>query len=149
MATAMRNGSTDAQIAAATPRPTGAMRITAVALFIQSDRSIVMTRTTATRLHGGSESPRSVTIEAMRSAPPVVSRAGFAHRDHRAQEDDGPVDRLIGSLKREEAADEQYGDRARQRYVDLDDAEYGQQEGGGKKAMGTSRGRRCPTPNSR
>ena len=74
-ATAIRNGSTEAPIAAATPSPTGAMRITAVALFIQSDRSIVMTRTTATILHGGRDSPRSATSEAMRSAPPVVSKA--------------------------------------------------------------------------
>ena len=75
MATAMRKGSAGAPIAAATPSPTGAMRITAVALLIQSDKSMVMSRTKPTIVQGGRDSPKSVRIEAIRSAPPVVSRA--------------------------------------------------------------------------
>ena len=75
MATAMRKGSTDAPTAPATPIPTGAMRMTAVALLTQSESSMVMTRMTATIAQAGRDSPMSVTAAAIRIAPPVVSRA--------------------------------------------------------------------------
>lgn len=73
MATAIRNGSADAPSEDAIPMPTGAMRMTAAALSMKSDKSIVTSRTIASIAQGGSAPSTPAMAVAIRSAPPKVS----------------------------------------------------------------------------